>query len=111
MRRIRMVMEPLLASWSADWNLLGTPVSLILGCGIACTALICRFSPLSPLAQHRLMLVLPGAMALACLSANWLKTADVELFGVWYFYKTYHAHLDTAFIVGLAFGSAFALDL
>ena len=57
------------------------------------------------------MLVLPGAMALACLSANWLKTADVELFGVWYFYKTYHAHLDTAFIVGLAFGSAFALDL
>ena len=57
------------------------------------------------------MRLLPVVMLLDCLFLFCLKTADLHLFGTWYFHKFYYAHLDMAFIISFAFGSAFAIDL
>ena len=111
MQSNKMRIEPILATWAADWKLLGPPVWLSLGLGIIGASSVSRLSPFSPSAQQRLIRLLPVVILLDCLFLIWLKGADLHLFGTWYFYKCYYAHLDTAFIISFAFGSAFVLDL
>ena len=71
---------------------------------------VSRFSPLSVRTQHRLLSVMPGIMALGCLLTRWINGRSAGFFVSSYFYKCYFAELDAAFVVSLAFGTAFTVD-
>jgi hypothetical protein len=103
--------EPLFATWDAEWELLGAPVWLFLAVGSVAAFLVSRFSPLPVAVQHRLSLWLPALMLLGCLFTRWIQSRSYSFLGHWYFYKFYYAHLDTAFAVSFAFGLAFTFDL
>jgi hypothetical protein len=102
--------QPLFATWAAEWELLGAPVWFFLALCCISAFLVCRFSPLSVAVQHRLLPWLPGLMLLGCLFTRWINSRSASFLGHRYFYKFYFAHLDTAFILCFAFGVAFTLD-
>ena len=102
--------EPLFATFAANWDLLGPPVWVFLAVGCGASYLVSRRSPLPVAAQHRLLAWLPATMLLGCLFTRWINSPSASLLSHWYFYKFYYAHLDTAFIVSFAFGVAFTID-
>jgi hypothetical protein len=101
--------SPLFATFAADWNPFGLAfwVSVAI-CGSAALS-ICTFSPLPVSTRNRVLLALPGAMALGCLLTRWVNSRSADLLGTWYFYKFYFAELDAAFVVFLAFGVGFTV--
>jgi hypothetical protein len=99
-----MIFQSLLGTLSADWDLFAAPVWIFLGIGSAAAFLVSRFSPLSAVAQQRLLTWLPTLMLLGCLLTRWINCH-------WYSNRSYHAYLDGVFLVSLAFGVAFTIDL
>lgn len=107
-----MYAQPMLASWAADWRLLGAPVWFFLCLGIITALLASSLSPLSVSAKHRLMPWLPALMLLGCLFTRWINSryASFLSYDYRYFYKFYFAYLDTSFVICIAFGVAFTID-
>ena len=105
-----MHVQPLFATWAAEWELLAPLVWLFLTLSIVAALLVSRFSPLSLVARRRLLPWLPALMLLGCLLTRWIRIRSVSFLGREYFYKFYYAHLDTTLIICFAFGVAFTLD-
>jgi len=101
---------PLFATFAADWSPFGTAlwVSLVIGSVAAFT--VSPFSPLSVRLRHRVLSTLPVVMAFGCLFTRWINSRSAGFFEMSYFYKFYFAELDAAYVVCVAFGSAFTLD-
>ena len=105
-----MHVQPLFATWAADWDLFGAPVWFFLASGIIASFFVSWLSPLVVTSQRRLLPWLPTFMLVGCLFTRWVRSRSAWFLD-WYFYKYYYAHLDIAFIVCFAFGVAFTLDL
>jgi len=102
--------QPLFATWAANWDLFGAPVWFFLAAGFIGAFFASRLSPLAVTARQRLLPWLPTFMLVGCLFTRWVRSRSAWFLD-WYFYKFYYAHLDIAFIVCFAFGVAFTLDL
>ena len=104
-----MHVSPLFATFAADWNPFGLAfwVSVAL-CGLAALS-VSPFSPLPVSTRHRMLLALPGAMALGCFLTRWVHSSSAHFLGTCYFYKFYFAELDAAFVVFLGFGAGFTV--
>ena len=106
-----MHIRPLLATWGADWNLLGPPVWLLFGIGLVGALLNSRFIVIPIHIKRRLFLIFPGVMLLGCVFTVWLGMSSLNFLGVRYFYKFYYVHVQVASMVSLAFAIGFTLDL
>jgi hypothetical protein len=101
----------LIASGGQSWNLVGPPVWFLLGLGLAGAFCVSRISPLRPRVRFGVLPYLPVVMLIGCVFTRWLRAGSHSFLGAWYFYKSYYAELDIAFILSFAFGVAFTIGV
>ena len=104
-----MNVRPLLATFAADWDPFGAAFWVAVGFGVIGTLLLTPLSRLPAHVHRRVLLVLPGLMALGCFFTRWINSRSADFVTDRYFYKFYFAELDSAFIVFVAFGAGFSL--
>jgi hypothetical protein len=105
----RVNVPPLLATFAADWDPFGVVFWVALAVGMIGALLV---SPLSRLPVHvrsRILLLLPGIMALGCSFTRWINSRSAAFLGPRYFYEFYFAELDAAFTLFVAFGAGFSI--
>jgi hypothetical protein len=103
--------EPVFATLVEDWDLFTTPVWIFLGTALLAAVFVSPYSPLSPTVRRRLLVLLPALMFCFCVLPWWLRSQSAWFLGYRYFYKGSYAHMIISFIICLAFGAGFTMNL